>query len=78
MEATHLQTQRVWQLQFGFLPRKQTVGRVTSDGLLRPGNIHAGYKSVAILKRLVAAFRKVWPKAQIALRGDGRLALPEA
>ena len=38
--------------------------------MLRPGNVHAGHKTVAILKRLVAAFREAWPEARIVLRGD--------
>jgi len=44
--------------------------------VLRPGNVHAGHGTVAILKRLVAAFGEAWPKARIVLRGDSGLALP--
>ena len=44
--------------------------------VLRPGNVHAGHKTVAILKRLVGAFREAWPDARVMLRGDSGLALP--
>jgi hypothetical protein len=45
--------------------------------VLRPGNVHAGAKTVVILKRLVAQLRQAWPDTPILLRGDSGLALPE-
>lgn len=45
--------------------------------VLRPGNVHAGAKTVVILKRIVARLRAAWPGTQIVLRGDSGLALPE-
>lgn len=45
--------------------------------VLRPGNVHAGAKTVVILKRIVARLRAAWPDTQIVLRGDSGLALPE-
>lgn len=45
--------------------------------VLRPGNIHAGAKTVVILKQIVARLRQAHPTAQIVLRGDSGLALPE-
>ena len=45
--------------------------------VLRPGNVHAGAKTVAVLERLVARLRQAWPDTQILLRGDSGLALPE-
>ena len=45
--------------------------------VLRPGNVHAGHKTVAILKRLVASLRVAWPSVRILLRADSGLAIPE-
>ena len=45
--------------------------------VLRPGNSHAGAKTVTILKRLVAKLREAWPETQILLRGDSGYARPE-
>jgi hypothetical protein len=45
--------------------------------VLRPGNSHAGAKTVTILKRLIAKLRDAYPDTQIVLRGDSGLALPE-
>jgi hypothetical protein len=45
--------------------------------VLRPGNVHAGAKTVVILKRIVARLRQAWPDTEILLRGDSGLALPE-
>lgn len=45
--------------------------------VLRPGNVHAGHRAVAVVKRVVERLRKAFPQAQIILRGDAGLALPE-
>lgn len=45
--------------------------------VLRPGNVHAGHRAVAVLRRIVARVRAAFPQAQIILRGDAGLALPE-
>lgn len=45
--------------------------------ILRPGNVHAGRCSAAILKRLVQILRQAFPDTQILLRADGGFALPE-
>jgi len=45
--------------------------------VLRPGNVHAGAKTVVILQRIVARLRAAWPDTPILLRGDSGLALPE-
>jgi Transposase DDE domain group 1 len=44
--------------------------------VLRPGNAHASWGVVAILKRLVAAFRQRWPGVQIELRADSGFGVP--
>lgn len=45
--------------------------------VLRPGNVHAGHRSVALLKRIVARLREAWPEVRIVVRGDSGEALPE-
>jgi hypothetical protein len=44
--------------------------------ILRPGNVHAGRGSVAILRRLVRLLRATWPEVAIELRADSGFALP--
>jgi len=44
--------------------------------VLRPGNTHAGHRSTAIIKRVVARLREAWPEAVIFLRADAGFALP--
>jgi hypothetical protein len=44
--------------------------------VLRPGNAHGSHGVVAVLKRLVAAFRARWPRVQIELRADSGFAVP--
>lgn len=44
--------------------------------LLRPGTVHAGYRALAILQRLVAVIRHRWPEVAIELRADSGFALP--
>ena len=45
--------------------------------VLRPGNVHAGHRAVAVLRRIVERLRGAFPQADILLRGDAGLALPE-
>ena len=44
--------------------------------VLRPGNAHGSRGVVAILERLVAAFRSRWPGVRIELRADSGFAIP--
>jgi len=44
--------------------------------VLRPGNVHAGHRAVAVLRRIVERVREAFPQAEILLRGDAGLALP--
>ena len=44
--------------------------------VLRPGNAHAGHRSLAVIKRVVARLREAWPEAVIFLRADAGFALP--
>ncbi len=45
--------------------------------LLRRGNLHGGYGTVSILKRLVKHLRQAFPSSEIIFRGDSAFALPE-
>lgn len=45
--------------------------------VLRPGKVHAGHGSVAILRRIVARLRAAWPGVRVVVRGDSGEALPE-
>lgn len=45
--------------------------------VLRPGNVHAGRGSVAILRRIVPVLRQAFPKAEILVRADAGFALPK-
>lgn len=45
--------------------------------ILRPGVRPNGKQIVAILKRLLAHLRRVWPKTAIILRGDSHFSCPE-
>lgn len=45
--------------------------------VLRPGNKHAGYRALAIIKRVVKQLRAAFPHCLIELRADSGLALPE-
>ncbi len=44
--------------------------------VLRPGNAHASWGAVAVLKRLVRALRARWPGIVIELRADSGFAVP--
>lgn len=44
--------------------------------VLRPGNVHAGHKIVAVLDRLVKRLRAAFPETEIVFRGDAGFALP--
>jgi len=45
--------------------------------VLRPGNVHAGHRAMAIVERIVSRLRVAFPKTRIELRADSGLALPE-
>jgi hypothetical protein len=44
--------------------------------LLRPGNAHDSWESVAVLTRVIHRLRRAFPKAEIILRADGGFASP--
>jgi hypothetical protein len=45
--------------------------------MLRPGNVHAGYRAMMLLKRVVKRLRAAFPDCRMQLRADSGLALPE-
>jgi hypothetical protein len=45
--------------------------------VLRPGNVHAGHRAMAIMERIVERLRGSFPRSRLLLRGDSGLALPE-
>jgi hypothetical protein len=45
--------------------------------VLRPGNVHAGHRCVAILKRVITRLKQAYPETVIFLRADAGFALPE-
>jgi len=45
--------------------------------LLRPGNVHAGHRAMALVKAIVTRLRRAFPGCVIELRADSALALPE-
>ena len=51
-------------------------GRLVTT-ILRPGTRPTGAQVVAILKRLVARLRRVFPKTEIILRGDAHFSCPQ-
>jgi hypothetical protein len=47
------------------------------SAILRPGNKHASYGAVMVLKRIIPKLKKAFPKAEIIIRGDAGFAVPE-
>lgn len=47
------------------------------SAVLRPGNRHASYQVVSILKRITQKLKEAFPNAQIIIRADAAMALPE-
>lgn len=45
--------------------------------MLRPGKSHGALHALAVLKRLEAKLRAVWPNVPIVLRGDNAFAGPD-
>jgi hypothetical protein len=45
--------------------------------VLRPGNVHAGHRAMAIVGLVIQRLRAAFPECHIELRADGGLALPE-
>jgi len=45
--------------------------------VLRPGNVHAGHRAMAIIERIAQRLRGSFPRCRLMLRGDSGLALPE-
>lgn len=45
--------------------------------VLRPGNVHSGNKTLAILRRIVERLRRAFPDVKIIFRADCGFALPE-
>ena len=45
--------------------------------VLRPGNVHAGHRAMAIVARIVARLREAFPQTRLELRADSGLARPE-
>jgi hypothetical protein len=44
---------------------------------LRPGNKHASYGALTLLKRIIKKLKKAFPKSEIIIRGDAGFAIPE-
>ncbi len=44
--------------------------------VLRPGNVHAGHRCAAILKRVITRLKQAYPETTIFLRADAGFALP--
>jgi hypothetical protein len=44
--------------------------------VLRPGNKHASYGAVSVLKRIIPKLKEAFPKAEIIIRGDAGFAVP--
>jgi hypothetical protein len=44
--------------------------------VLRPGNVHAAHRAVALLKRLIKKLKKAYPGTPILLRADAGFAVP--
>lgn len=47
------------------------------SAILRPGNSHAGRRSAAVLRRVVAMLKEAFPGVTVQLRADAGFALPE-
>jgi len=47
------------------------------SAVLRPGNRHASYRVVSLLRRIIPKLKEAFPKAEIIIRGDAGLAVPE-
>jgi len=45
--------------------------------VLRPGNKHASYQVVSILRRIIPRLKEAFPKAEIIIRADAGMAVPE-
>jgi len=45
--------------------------------VVRPGNKHASYGVVMILKRIIQKFKRAFPGVKLIIRGDAGLAVPE-
>ncbi len=45
--------------------------------VLRPGNVHASHKVLAVIRRVIAKIREAFPDVEIVLRGDAGMALPQ-
>ena len=45
--------------------------------VVRPGNKHASYGVLAILKRIIKKLKKALPKTEIIIRGDAGFAIPD-
>jgi hypothetical protein len=45
--------------------------------MLRPGNIHAGWRAMPMLRQIAKRLRKAFPQCCLELRADSALALPE-
>lgn len=45
--------------------------------ILRPGNVHAGRRSAAVLRRLARMLKKAFPEVELVFRADAGFALPE-
>jgi len=45
--------------------------------ILRPGNVHAGRRSAAVLRRLARMLKEAFPEVELVFRADAGFALPE-
>ncbi len=62
--------------EYCFLPLYVFCGQHLLVSYLRPASRGAAHHAPAVLKLLVTALRKVWPKVRIVLRADGGFCVP--
>ena len=58
------------------LPDVEGQTRAAVAAVLRPGNKHASFGAVQILKRIVKRLRRAYPEAMIVIRADAGFAVP--
>lgn len=61
----------------GFLQFDDEPEQYLFSYVLRPGDAHASYGAIAIIKRVTKKLRKAFPRARIQARLDGGFATPE-
>jgi hypothetical protein len=86
IDATDDPTHGAQQLSFfhGYYKEHMYHPLLVLDGItgfpmaavLRPGNIHASHRSVAVLKRIIKKLKRAYPGVQILVRADAGFAVP--